>query len=202
MQIGKFIKYIIICITFLLCGCLYSCEDSSKTKVSLKEDDKVQTEELKVEYEADNNKDSAQDNTMIYVYICGEVENPGVYQVEEGARLYQVVELAGGISENAADDYLNLAECVEDGQKIIVPSEEDAEQLEQSDKESASGLVNINTADEEKLTTLPGIGTSKAKCIIAYRESKGKFQTIEELMQIEGIKEGVFNKVKDMITVK
>jgi competence protein ComEA len=115
--------------------------------------------------------------------------------------MYQIVELAGGVLETAADNYLNLAQSVTDGQKIDVPTQEESEKLEVMQEESASQYININTANEETLTTLPGIGASKAKSIISYRESKGGFTSIEELMEIEGIKEGVYNKVKDMITV-
>lgn len=200
MKKDKMIKIGILLITFFICGCLYSCQESQKTKVSI-EETSDSNETVITESETETQSDKKED-TFIYVYICGEVQSPGVYQVEEGARLYQVVEMAGGILETASKNYLNLAECVTDGQKIVVPTIEEAEQLETSEGESSSGLVNINTANEETLTTLPGIGTSKAKSIIAYRESKGNFQSIEGLMEIEGIKEGVFSKIKDMITVK
>lgn len=201
MQKDKIIKFGILLITFFICGCLYSCQDSQKTKVSIEEQISDSDEALANESETDTQSDKKED-AFIYVYICGEVQSPGVYPVEEGARLYQIVEMAGGILETASKNYLNLAECVTDGQKIVVPTKDEAEQLEISEKESTSGLININTANEDALTTLPGIGASKAKSIIAYRESNGNFQSIEGLMEVEGIKEGVFNKVKDMITVK
>jgi competence protein ComEA len=201
MKKDKMIKIGILLITFFLCGCLYSCQESQKTKVSIEEQTSDSIETVTTESKTETQSDKKED-TFIYVYICGEVQSPGVYQVEEGARLYQVVEMAGGILETASKNYLNLAECVTDGQKIVVPTIEEAQQLETFEEESSSGLVNINIANEETLTTLPGIGTSKAKSIIAYRESKGNFQSIEGLMEIEGIKEGVFSKIKDMITVK
>ncbi|WP_099466510.1 helix-hairpin-helix domain-containing protein [Konateibacter massiliensis] len=201
MRKDKILKFSIIAAIFVLCGFLYSCKDNSKTAVSLTEET-ADTGGTAVETASEEEQDKNEKTTVICVYICGEVQNPGVYEVEEGARLYQVVELAGGILDTASRNYLNLAECVTDGQKVMVPTEEEAEQLETAKEEAASGLVNINTANEEGLTTLPGIGAAKAKSIIAYRESKGGFQSIEELMEIEGIKEGVFNKVKDLITVK
>lgn len=237
MQKDKIIKLSIIFIIFILCGCLYSCKDSEKTVVSLEgrvqdssnktdsesksditsDNDKVTSDNIvkdndnktSDDIEPQNNKEAEK---LIYVYICGEVQNPGVYQVDEGARMYQVVDLAGGILETGAQNYLNLAETVTDGQKVVVPTKEEAKQLEETpqieanketkQEEASSQYININTADEATLTTLPGIGASKAKSIISYRDSKGGFQSIEELMKIEGIKEGVYNKVKDMITVK
>jgi competence protein ComEA len=201
MQKDKMIQVGILVITFILCGCLYSCQDSQKTKV-LVEEKTVSKEQSNTNTDKSEAIDTKQEDKKIVVYLCGEVKSPGVYEVDEGSRLYQVVELAGGILETASPNYLNLAECVTDGQKIVVPSVEEANELEQAQTESSSGLVNLNTANEDTLTTLPGIGPSKAKSIISYRESKGSFQSVEELMEIEGIKEGVFNKVKDMITVK
>lgn len=220
MQKDKIIKVSIICIIFILCGFLYSCKDSEKTVVSLEgqteeSDTKTVTEsesntatesdkESNYNLESETDKES---DKLICVYICGQVQNPGVYQVATGSRMYQVVELAGGILETGAENYLNLAEEVTDGQKVVVPTPEEASQAETSQtgatqEETSSQYININTANEETLTTLPGIGASKAKSIITYREEKGGFQSIEELMEIEGIKEGVYNKVKDLITVK
>jgi len=220
MDKDKIIKISIILIIFILCGCLYSCKDSEKTVVSLEEQTQGAKDETESKPTSDvetDAKSSASNNIeaeketeskkLICVYICGEVQTPGVYQVEEGARMYQVVELAGGILETGAQNYLNLAESVTDGQKVVVPTIEEASQLEtvqvdSTKEESSSKYININTADEATLDSLPGIGASKAKNIIAYRESNGGFKSVEELMQIEGIKEGVYNKIKDMITVK
>lgn len=201
MQKDKMIKIGIIFITVIVCGFLYSCSDSQKTKVMI-EERTVEANELERDGVPSDIQTQTKEDTLSYVYICGEVKLPGVYQVEEGARLYQVVEMAGGLLETAAPNYLNLAESVTDGQKIVVPTIDEANDMVIVENESSNGLININTANEDTLTTLPGIGASKAKNIINYRESKGGFQTIEELMEIDGIKEGVFNKVKDLITVK
>lgn len=201
MQKDKMIKIGILLITVIACGFLYSCSDSQKTSVRIEEQPVEANELEKADVPSDTQAQTKED-TLFYVYICGEVKLPGVYQVKEGARLYQVVEMAGGLLETAAPNYLNLAENVTDGQKIVVPTIDEANDMVIVENESSNGLVNINTANEDTLTTLPGIGASKAKNIINYRESKGGFQTIEELTEIEGIKEGVFNKVKDLITVK
>ena len=111
------------------------------------------------------------------------------------------VEAAGGMTGDAAETYLNLAETLSDGQKIEVPSVEMAEALEEAAAQDTSGLVNLNRATEAELMTLSGIGESKAKEIIRYRESRGGFQKPEDLMNIPGIKEGVFHKIRDQITV-
>lgn len=109
--------------------------------------------------------------------------------------------------EDAAEEYLNQAQFVADGERIYVPTEEEVEHgtvestFTQSDSGDTEGKVNINTASKEELKTLSGIGDSKADSIIQYREAHGAFHSIEELMNVEGIKEGVFNKIKDRITV-
>ncbi len=145
------------------------------------------------------------------VHICGAVAAPGVYILEEGSRVYQVIEQAGGFCEDAEEAYLNQAELLVDGMKLYVPTKEEAAQAGASGNwqntisaaalETKESLVNINTADEELLCTLPGVGSSKAKSIIAYREKNGDFQTIEDIMNVEGIKDGLFQKIKDSITV-
>ena len=137
----------------------------------------------------------------IWVYVCGEVRDPGVYELPEGSRITDAVEAAGGMTGDAAETYLNLAETLSDGQKIEVPSVEMAEALEEAAAQDTSGLVNLNRATEAELMTLSGIGESKAKEIIRYRESRGGFQKPEDLMNIPGIKEGVYNKIRDQITV-
>jgi competence protein ComEA len=144
-----------------------------------------------------------------FVFICGAVVNPGVYEVENGSRICDVLELAGGFGEDAETDYLNLAEPVSDGQKVYVPTQGETatalfagEETETAEAvEEASGRVNINTASKEVLVTLPGIGESKADSILAYRAEHGGFSSIEEIMEIPGIKEAVFSKIKELITV-
>ena len=149
--------------------------------------------------------------TEYVVHVCGAVENPGVYTLLSGSRIYQAVEAAGGFTPQAGEDYLNQADLVCDGMKIYVPTLEEVgeadwqdflgQSLEYGSPAEKSGLVNINTADEELLCTLQGVGSSKAKSIISYRETYGAYQKIEDIMKVEGIKEGLFQKIKDSITV-
>ena len=129
------------------------------------------------------------------------MKSPGVYELPEGSRIVDAVEAAGGMTEAASGTWLNLAEPVSDGQKIEVPSETEASELEKEQQEAQSGLVNLNTASAEELMTLTGIGESKAEAILSYREEHGGFEKPEELMEIPGIKEGVFEKIRDQVTV-
>lgn len=143
------------------------------------------------------------------VHICGAVKNPGIYIMEEGSRIYQAIEQAGGFCEEADQDYLNQADRLMDGMKLYVPTKEEAAQgpadwqstNNSSVLHSENMLVNINTAGEELLCTLSGVGSTRAKSIIAYREKNGAFQKIEDIMNVDGIKDGLFQKIKDSITV-
>lgn len=141
-----------------------------------------------------------------FVHICGQVKEPGVYELPEGSRVFEAVEAAGGFTRDAAGEYLNLAEKITDGMKIMVYDREEAEALKKTGPDGAvetgaGGLVNINTAGKEELMTLSGIGESKAEDIIRYREESGGFRTIEEIMKVPGIKNAGFQKIKDRITV-
>lgn len=153
---------------------------------------------------------------VCFVHVCGEVRRPGVYELREGSRVFEAVERAGGFTEQAARDFLNLAALVCDGMKVTVPNAEEAALLSES---GADGLefsqtteqaareaqgqnrVNLNTATKEELMTLKGIGESRAEDIIRYREESGGFQSIEDIMKVPGIKDAGFQKIKDRITV-
>lgn len=159
--------------------------------------------------------DSAEDVSAdeVYVHVCGSVNNPGVYRLRPEARIYEAIEAAGGLCDDAAAESVNQAQKVEDGLKIYVPDKEEVEH----GWEEPSGMsdvfgdgrktdvstakVNVNTATVEELKTLPGIGDAKAQSIVSYRQANGMFQSIEDLMKVEGIKNGVFDKIKDQITV-
>ena len=136
----------------------------------------------------------------ILVYVCGAVNEPGVVEVEHNARVIDAIDLAGGVTQEADETYLNLAGKLQDGEKIYVPTVAEVSQWRESEK--SSQLININTAGVEELCKLPGIGQSKAEDIISYREKHGSFQTKEELMKVSGIKENLYDKIEDKITVK
>ena len=162
----------------------------------------------------------------VKVYVCGAVRSPDVYELEPGDRIADAVEVAGGFSEDAATGYLNLAAPVADGQKIYIPTNREiedaiAEGLEIYGSEvnitsispgiisenpdgsqiSNGDMVNINSADRSTLMTLPGIGEGKADKIIDYREKNGRFKSPQDIMLVAGIKEGLYNKIKDKICV-
>ena len=134
----------------------------------------------------------------IYVYVCGQVNNPGVVCLSGDARIYQAIEAAGGLTDMAAEGLVNQAELLVDGQMVYVPMLGEDYTVAATEGDSK---VNINTASKDELMTLPGIGESKASDIINYRDSAGGFQTIEDIMQISGIKEAAFEKIKDYIKV-
>lgn len=154
----------------------------------------------------------------VVVYICGAVCNPGVYELFEGERVSDAVSCAGGLMDNADLSYTNLAERIADGEKIYIPTQEEVLKMQESnmveqvleehlskratqDDLSKDGVVNINTADIERLCTLSGIGKTRAEGIIAYRNEHGSFEKIEDIMSVPGIKEASFQKIKDKICV-
>ena len=141
------------------------------------------------------------DPPMIFVHICGEVNKPGVYELPEGSRIFEAVEAAGGFTEEAAEASLNLAQVISDEAQIVILTMEEAEEKARMEREQAAGIVNINTASKEQLMTLTGIGESRAEDIIRYRSESGGFQSIEEIMNVPGIKESAYLKIKDSITV-
>lgn len=168
---------------------------------------------------------SGEDMPLVYIHVCGLVSTPGVYGLPAGSRVYEAIEAAGGFSEAAVPDYLNLAQVLEDGMKIQVPDREQAEEwkargLTQSGISMGGGTagvqtsgrtgsgeggskarVNLNTASREELMTLRGIGASRADDIIHYRQEFGGFKSIEDIMNVSGIKDAAFEKIKDSITV-
>lgn len=146
------------------------------------------------------------------VHVTGAVKNPGVYQVKEGSRVFEALNLAGGLCENAAADSLNQAEFLQDGQMIRVLTKEEAAQdppsVTEEEKTGETRLsngsnskININRAGKEELMQLPGIGDSKAEAILAWRKEHGNFTSVDDLKAIRGIKDGVLNKIRDRCTV-
>ena len=162
----------------------------------------------------------------IYVDVCGAVVNPGVYELSSDSRVFQAIEKAGGYLPGAAASYLNRARSLYDGQQIYVPSQtipltqdetaqdgvvqEGTAQTGTAADNTADGTettqagqrINLNTADVSQLSTLTGVGESKALAIIAYREENGPFTSIEDIMNVPGIKEGTYEKIKDKIAIE
>ena len=137
--------------------------------------------------------------SAISVFVCGAVKCPGVVELPEGSRVNDALEAAGGFAEDAAREQVNLAAKVSDGEKLYFPTCEEAASA--AEEKSGDGLININTASAEELCTLPGIGASRAADIIRYREREGAFVTCEDIMKVTGIKNSVYDKIKDRIKV-
>lgn len=175
-------------------------------------DETVSAEEKSVSSEKSENKDN-----LVCVYVCGHVISPGVYQLLDGSRVCDAINAAGGPSGDADAQMLNQAAAVTDGMRIYVPSKEETEGMERSDQtdngllnghtavdekgSNGSAKINLNTATKEQLMTLSGIGESKAQSILDYRQKNGTFSKTEDIMNIPGIKQGVYDKIKDHISV-
>lgn len=135
----------------------------------------------------------------MYVDVSGKVKNPGVYEIKEGTRLFEVIEMAGGLLDDADVNGFNQAEIIRDEDKIVIPSETGGD--EASTNMIRGGKVDINMADSEALKSIPGIGPSMADRIIKYREENGRFRKKEDLKNVSGIGDKVYEKLKDMVTV-
>ncbi len=194
-------------------------QDNSSTNDELLLYDNQATNKLEsVQIDIDHPSDTEEglENNTIYVHICGAVLNPDVYQINANERLVDLIKEAGGLVPEAAGDYINQAMVLEDGQRIYIPTKDELKELLPADyligqidnkedgqsDEKVPTRVNINTADEMELMSLPGIGQAKAKTIIDYRNKNGEFSAISNLMDVPGIKEGLFSKIEDLITVR
>ena len=169
------------------------------------------SDEISDSFESDESQktdNSEEEEQTIIVYVCGAVVNEGVYELPAGSRKSDALKEAGGYDDNALHGYVNLAEKVEDEERVYFPDYDELEELGilSSDtstvtEASADTFININTADAETLKTLPGIGETKAADIVAYRESNGSFSSIEDIMNVSGIGESTFNRIKSRISV-
>lgn len=140
---------------------------------------------------------------MLVVDISGCVNEPGVYEISDGTRLHHVIEQAGGLTKDADIDAINQAELVTDGQKILIPAkaESGTDNASAAAQPVQNGKININQADSIALQEIPGVGPATADKIIQYRESNGRFQTIEDIKNVSGIGNKTFEKMKDKICV-
>ena len=198
----KLIVGILVSIMFIFIGYYILNKTENSDYIELKQDIKYTQEEF-IEEEKEDNE--------IIVHITGEVENEGIVKVEKDSRLIDVIEEAGGTTEDADLSKVNLAYTVQDGQKIYIPNAE--ENIEEYINEDAGeGVipeeskinkekVNINTAKQTELETLNGIGPSTALKIINYREENGQFKEIEDIKNVPGIGESKFEAIKEDICV-
>lgn len=166
------------------------------------------------EQQTDESSATSENTGYVYVYVCGAVRQEGVYRLPEGSRINDALLLAGGLTEDAASGVLNLAEPVQDGQKLYFPTKDELADQQNALRDGAytdsqidsSGeqtqKIDINTADKEQLMTLSGIGEAKAESIIRYRAEHGNFAQIEDITNVDGIGESLFQKIKEYIYVK
>ena len=164
-------------------------------------------------YSEENNSINTENNNKIIVEIKGEVNNPNVYTLNEGSRIYELIYLAGGLTPFGDDKNINKASVLVDGQCIVIGNIVDEENVQIIDelnngiKESISlsqnkdDKININRASRDDLMKLSGIGESKAQAIISYRDSIGGFKDVDELKNVDGIGEKTVEKLKESITI-
>lgn len=224
LQKVKTVFLLSLCIMAFLSGCgdsvsvLKNHETEEEESVSEMHDEPEKEDVQKSEEAEEYPAESQGEPQIIYVDICGAVKKPGVYELPRGSRVFQAIEKAGGFLEEAQQNLINQAEYITDGQQIRIYTKEEAEKMRESGtrdvtdqnflsqdaskEQNADEKININQADKAMLMTLSGIGETRAQAIIAYRQKHGSFSTIEELMQVEGIKEKIYEKLKDKITVQ
>ena len=136
---------------------------------------------------------------LLCVYVYGAVRSPGVYSLPVGSRVYDAAKAAGGYLPEADPSSLNPVRVLKDGEMLRVAFT--GEESEESVSDPGDGLIDINTAGEALLMTLPGIGEAKAEAIVSFREDRGPFGSIEEIMLVSGIGEGIFSRIRDKIKV-
>lgn len=191
-----------IIVVIIIIYCVYNYIKENKYEEVIQEDVYISVKENKIQEE----------KNIIILHITGAVKNPGIVQIEEGARLIDAIEAAGGTTENADTSKINLAYILSDGQKIYIPSFLDekienyiedniGENIIIENTNSNINLVNINTATQTELETLTGIGPSLALKIINYRKENGKFKTIEDIKNVSGIGDAKFEAIKNEICV-
>lgn len=203
----------VLLLTVLSCQLfLFGC--GNKEEVIMLEE--VSQMEITTEAAAQEDYEETMTNVIenrICVFVCGAVENSGVYELPEGSRVYEALQMAGGCMDEAATEAINQARILNDGEQLRIPTKAELAEgavLEApvdnastgNESVNAGDKINLNTASEESLTTLKGIGTSKAQAIITYREEHGGFRNTEEIMNISGIGEHTYEKIKEQISVR
>ena len=191
----KVIYYIAIVILVVVSALFYKWQFSDDEEVVIIE---KTTESLDGTLEATNEAEYTLETRVIWVHVDGEVARAGVYQLPEGARVYEAIELAGGLLEDGTDDGINLARVLRDGEKIFVPSTI-AWEASESERLGNTGPISLSNANKESLLLLNGIGESKAQAIISYRQEHGPFENIEEIKNVQGIGDALFEGIKDDI---
>lgn len=196
----------ILCLSVLysVTGCGHNRDSATQSLTLLEEEGSLDNNDFS---DTKDEHTDTQTEDSIYVYVCGAVNQEGVYELREDSRVYEAIACAKGLREDAMSQAVNQAERLTDGQQIYIPTKEEFDAgitsapIASDTSGISDGKVHLNTASKEELQTLSGIGEAKAESIISYREAHGEFQSIEELMNVEGIKEGTFQKIKEQIAL-
>ncbi len=248
----SYVFALFICI--VLCGCtrkeqlVLNVNDASQENVYEEpeiQEGGAQVSDVLIGTQMSQGQEPVQEQTprQICVHVCGAVKNPGVYELEADSRVYEAVEEAGGFTETADESYVNQAQQLTDGTKLVIPTIEQVEAMSAADSgkkaeigiveadtgmqtatgaagvtcdgnvdaglsgsstpgsTASDGKININTASEAELCNIPGIGATRAAAIVTYRQEMGKFTSVEDIMNVSGIKQGTYDKIKDRIKV-
>lgn len=204
---------LLISITVIVTGIIIYIYNSNKV------DNSELNDEILINNNSTNNtiENISDEKNMIIIHITGAVKTPGIVKLEEGSRIEDAINKAGGLTEDADISKVNLAYILEDGIKIIIPSNTDIGDFQEENilsNDSGEGIIdnietsskssslNINKATEQDLQNLPGIGPSLAAKIIAYRDENGKFTTVEDIKKVNGIGDSKYENIKDYICVK
>ena len=220
-KINKKIIIIILIIIIIVGTTIYEKIIKDRNLIEINEDiDITNTNEENTTEE--QNTTNSESNSKIIIYITGQVRKEGVYELDENSRITDAIEIAGGLTEEANIENINLAEVLEDGTKIYIPNKkENNKQTENinliqkntgntteiskknntENKQNQNTKININTATQIELETLPGIGPSTALKIVNYRKDNGKFKNIEDIKNVSGIGDSKFNNIKNLIKV-
>ena len=205
----KIIYGLIVAVVILLANYIYTNDVGgffdNENRISLIDQDKLENNKIDDSLDVE---DESIDKSIKKVYISGEINNSGVYEIRDEQRLEDLIKEAGGLTNEADDRNLNLAQRLEDQMKIYIPNINEENLLENTDRNqealpvgnTASSLVNINTANKDDLMRLPNIGDKRADAIIEYRETQ-KFEKIEDIKNVTGIGEKYYEALKDLITV-
>ena len=212
MKKDKKIIYLVILIMLVIIYVLYKNFTKDNYELTDLENDVVSSNE------ENTGNIEEKTNNKIVVHIAGCIQKEGIYEMPENSRINDCIQLAGGLTEEADITNINLAEVIEDGIKIYIPQKgENSTQIGDNDiqkskndlnmnagtnlKLNEKNIVNINTASQTELETLPGIGPSIALKIVDYRYQNGKFKSIEDIKKVSGIGDSKFYKIKDLIKV-
>ena len=208
----KIILSILASIIIISIGYYVYSKDEKYEELEIDENIQISNENNNTNINNEQLENQEEENKeTIVVHVSGAVNKEGIVELEENSRIADAIEKSGGLKDDANMNEVNLAYKLEDGMKIYIPSNKDQEVQEKSNISSviesnvtnkkANSKVNINTAPQEELDSLPGIGPSTALKIINYRKEHGKFSKIEELKNVSGIGDSKFNQLKDLITV-